>query len=217
MNDECLDEAAGRKRPTVEERRNQILDAAEACAMLHGFHGSSMAEIAKAAGLSVGQIYRYFENKAAIIGALVSRDRAELGEKFAAVEAQTDDVLKACLDLSGDVIERALDPKSGGLMLEVLAESARNPEVMRIVCALEEEDREGAVRTFSRARRESWSDESFTARLEMMSVFMEGLRARSIFEPKVDRRLLAFLLGEAVRAMLTTDDPPEDWRPGAEG
>ena len=50
-----------RKGP--EARREQILDAACDCVRRAGFHGASMAEIAQAAGVSVGQIYRYFENK----------------------------------------------------------------------------------------------------------------------------------------------------------
>lgn len=53
------------KRTDAETRRQQIVDAASACARRSGFHGASMAEIAQTAGLSVGQIYRYFENKEA--------------------------------------------------------------------------------------------------------------------------------------------------------
>ena len=53
-------------RSNGEARRQQIVDAASTCARRAGFHGASMAEIAHAAGLSVGQIYRYFENKEAI-------------------------------------------------------------------------------------------------------------------------------------------------------
>lgn len=43
-------------RPSPETRRQQILDAACERVRQSGFHGASMAEIAKAAGLSVGQI-----------------------------------------------------------------------------------------------------------------------------------------------------------------
>ena len=40
-------------------------------------------DIVKAAGLSVGQIYRYFENKEAMVAAIVAQDLAEMREKFA--------------------------------------------------------------------------------------------------------------------------------------
>ncbi len=58
-----MGEEAQSGRPTVESRRQQILDAACDQVRQSGFHGASMADIARAAGLSVGQIYRYFENK----------------------------------------------------------------------------------------------------------------------------------------------------------
>ena len=54
-------------------RRIGILDAASRCVVRHGFHGASMAEIAAEASLSVGQIYRYFPSKEAIVHALVER------------------------------------------------------------------------------------------------------------------------------------------------
>ena len=37
-------------------RRNQVLDAAAICFRNHGFHGASMAQISKTAGMSPGHI-----------------------------------------------------------------------------------------------------------------------------------------------------------------
>src|ERR1700733_12776427 len=73
--------------PTLGARRRQMLAAPSSCARRAGFHGASMAEIAQAANLSVGQIYRYFENKEAIIAAIVAQDHAAMREKFARLEA----------------------------------------------------------------------------------------------------------------------------------
>jgi len=58
-------------------RRDQILSAAMKCFVENGFHGSSMAELAKRAGMSVGHIYHYYESKDAIIEAIVDRDIEE--------------------------------------------------------------------------------------------------------------------------------------------
>ncbi|WP_425303991.1 helix-turn-helix domain-containing protein [Asticcacaulis benevestitus] len=51
------------------------MEAAIACVLRHGFHGASMSETAKQAQMSVGIIYRHFENKEAIIEAIVALDR----------------------------------------------------------------------------------------------------------------------------------------------
>ncbi|WP_418138324.1 TetR/AcrR family transcriptional regulator [Marinomonas sp. RS-M-Aa-14] len=49
------------------QRKQCIIDATEQHALTKGFHKASMSEIAKSAGLSVGQIYRYFAHKDDII------------------------------------------------------------------------------------------------------------------------------------------------------
>jgi AcrR family transcriptional regulator len=63
----------GREPNRGQARRQQILDAAAACFVREGFHGTSIAKISKAAGMSPGHIYHFFESKEAIIGALVER------------------------------------------------------------------------------------------------------------------------------------------------
>ncbi len=47
----------------VRERRHQILTAAIDVFGSHGFHGATMQAIATKAGMSVGLIYQYFEDK----------------------------------------------------------------------------------------------------------------------------------------------------------
>lgn len=57
----------------MQARRDQIVEAAKTSFRRHGFHAASMAEIAQGSQLSVGQIYRYFANKDAIIEEIVNR------------------------------------------------------------------------------------------------------------------------------------------------
>jgi len=53
----------------IEARRQQILDAAQACFSRQGFHQTSIQEICKEAGLSAGAVYGYFPSKDHIIAA----------------------------------------------------------------------------------------------------------------------------------------------------
>src|SRR5213082_801548 len=62
------------------DRRTQILDAAVVCFAKHGFHQASMHDISTEAGISVGLIYRYFENKEAVISAMADRHKKEISE-----------------------------------------------------------------------------------------------------------------------------------------
>src|SRR5438876_1064639 len=64
------------------DRRSQILEAALVCFAKRGFHQTSMHDISAEAGISVGLIYRYFENKEAVISAMADRHKNEINEVF---------------------------------------------------------------------------------------------------------------------------------------
>ena len=53
----------------MEERRQEILDAARRVFVEKGYDNATMNDIAAAADVSAGSIYRYFENKRDLIAA----------------------------------------------------------------------------------------------------------------------------------------------------
>jgi AcrR family transcriptional regulator len=57
----------------VEERRASILDAALRVWARHGFDGTSVAEVAREAGLTKGTLYLYFPSKQALLEATLRR------------------------------------------------------------------------------------------------------------------------------------------------
>jgi AcrR family transcriptional regulator len=189
-------------RPSVESRRQQILDAACDRVRQSGFHGASMAEIAKTAGLSVGQIYRYFENKEAIIAAIVAQDLAEMREKFAEMERQPGTLLDALEEHLPEGVEKCFDPKRGALALEVLAEAARNPKVAAIVRAADEQERAMARAMLDRSRKPEWSDAEFDARCETVGLIFDGLVMRAVNHPELDREALTAVLRTTMRHLL---------------
>src|SRR6476620_4814251 len=65
------------------DRRTEILDAAQRCFARSGFHRASMQDICTEAGMSPGNLYRYFPSKEALIAGICERDRAEIGQQFA--------------------------------------------------------------------------------------------------------------------------------------
>src|ERR1700754_2645280 len=67
------------------DRRGEILAAAQTCFARAGFHQTSMQEICTEAGMSPGNLYRYFRSKEEIIAGIAERDRADAAEQFAAV------------------------------------------------------------------------------------------------------------------------------------
>src|SRR5215470_18339188 len=73
-------------------RPRAILAAAERAFARHGFHAATMQHVAVEAGMSPGNLYRYFRSKDAIVEGLCERDEGELKGDFAGLAA-TDDLV----------------------------------------------------------------------------------------------------------------------------
>ncbi len=57
----------GRGRPLVDDKRRIILDAALVAFAERGYHGTAVPEVAEAAGVGTGTLYRYFASKEALV------------------------------------------------------------------------------------------------------------------------------------------------------
>jgi AcrR family transcriptional regulator len=75
--------AATRTLSTAEERREEILAAAERVFAARGLHGTPTMEIAKAAGISQAYLFRLFATKAELFTALVERCNERIHRTFA--------------------------------------------------------------------------------------------------------------------------------------
>lgn len=90
---------ASRTLSTAQDRREEILVAAEHVFAARGLHGTPTMEIAKAAGISQAYLFRLFPTKAELFSALVERcnDRIErtFTEAAGAARAAGEPVLRA--------------------------------------------------------------------------------------------------------------------------
>ena len=71
-------------------RRDAILAAAKKVFARKGFHATTMADIAKAAHLSYGSVYWYFDSKDALFHALMESEEAALRDHIATALAGVD-------------------------------------------------------------------------------------------------------------------------------
>ena len=114
------------------DRRVQILDAALVCFAKRGFHQASMHDISAEAGISVGLIYRYFENKDAVISAMADRHKKEIHEVLK--RAQQAPTLLESLEIlfTAHCCEDAPQLVSA-FVVDLYAEASRNPRVADLV------------------------------------------------------------------------------------
>ncbi len=76
-------------------KRRQILEGARQVFLARGFEGASMGEIARAAGVSKGTLYVYFESKDDLFKALTRSERAGLAEALFRLDEDDPDVAGA--------------------------------------------------------------------------------------------------------------------------
>ena len=160
---------------TTPDRRTQVLEAAQACFREEGFHGASMSRIAAAAGMSVGQIYRYFDGKEAIIAEFVARDLEASVLGLSTLPSAAEDQFHTMLEVAR---ERAL-PEAMALWLEVLAEAARNPRVSAMVREADTQLRARIADTLGR-HGDGVDAQEALARAELICTLFEGALVRSV-------------------------------------
>ncbi len=132
------------------DRRPQILDAAERCFALNGFHKTTMQDIAREAGMVPGNLYRYFPSKNAIIAGLVERDRAEIAADFATLSNAEN--LMAAFEQLGRKHFIDQPHMKAVIALQIWSEAALDPEIAAHVSAVQSEVRNGIRNVLSRAR-----------------------------------------------------------------
>jgi AcrR family transcriptional regulator len=114
------------------DRRSQILEAALVCFAKRGFHQTSMHDISSEAGISVGLIYRYFENKEAVISAMADRHKKEISEVLERAR-QAPSLLESLEILfTAHCCEDAPQVVSA-FVVDLYAEASRNPHVADLV------------------------------------------------------------------------------------
>ena len=192
-----------------EARRQQVLDAASACFRRNGFHGTSIAKISKAAGMSPGHIYHYFENKESIVEAIAKREEqslSELARKLQEDESGGSLATRVARQVV-DSVERCLDPAHLQLQLELAAEAARNPAIQRI---LRQSDKVVTGEFMALSNRVGLPDGMDAAevelRMNMISAIFNGVMVRSAVGADVDRRQVSRLAEKLVRCLLEDAD-----------
>jgi len=106
--------------------RSRIIQAAREFFVQKGFHQTAMGELSERASISVGQIYRLFENKSQIIVAIIEED---MDRRVAALEAILRSIKDGLIPIHvglEQVVACALGDAYKALNFEILAEAFRN-------------------------------------------------------------------------------------------
>lgn len=188
------------------ERRKLILDAAERSFARAGFHRTTMQDVAAEAGMSPGNLYRYFASKDALVAGLCERDRGNLAGEFAGVNSSGGDFLAAFRDLGRRHFEDSpRNCSKAKLCLEIWAEAARNPEIAKLQNDFDRTFEEQLVEVFEIAQREGGihRDVNVRAVASIISKLGDGLFVRRAVSADFDAEREVAEVFAVIGALLT--------------
>lgn len=175
----------------AEQHRREIVDAAERLVKGNGLHQLKLRDIAKESGKSLGNLYNYFQNKEAIIEALVEREKESLPNGFEPLPGEDyKSMLRRHLEQMADAY---LDPDSLLLAISVAGEALVNPGVHKIMVAANRRIVEHVVALIHQDPSCSMDNvprELLEARVICIRTFFESLRGAVAFYPDVNREML---------------------------
>lgn len=183
--------------------RDAILIAARALFSGRGFHQTSVAELAGAAHVSIGQIYRLFKGKEEIIGAIVHADFDGRLAQMAALKDKLDAGQCNAIQLFEALVSHALEEREEALGFEIMAEGLRNPGLSGVIGDMCGQYR-AYIRHFSCAANPSLSGEALDGAEELVLACLFGLSHRTLSRAKLDTQRTAVLTARMIVAGLAS-------------
>ena len=120
------------KQLQSEQTRQQIIDAATLLFVRKGFYGTSIADLAKATGLTKGALYHHFENKDALFFAVIKSVRDVWNKKVVRDVLSSKDALDRLIMLIENHTHLLLNDTQLCLLLNglIMEMDGINPEFM---------------------------------------------------------------------------------------
>jgi AcrR family transcriptional regulator len=164
---------------TVDDRTQEILGSIRGAFAEKGFDGASMQDLARAAGMSVGNFYRYFPSKAAIVQGMVALDLREIERDFTAILTSDDPIAV----LRATILHRITEDcrEDGRLWAEITAAALRKPEIGAAAFGMEAAIVDNLVTVFARVTGRTLDDarRRYTGHSQLLILLVKASAMRS--------------------------------------
>lgn len=180
---------------TYMQRRREILEAAERCVLRDGLRKLCLRDLAKESGQSLGNFYNYFENKQALIEALVEKEvdwfiqSATLPSEPLPPGAVFRERLRRRLET---FVSAYLSPDGVKTMMSIASEALVDPKVRAILRAANKRVCERMVANISEDREviERLPPEVLEVRMQLTRSMLESVRVMLVFDDDLDPVLI---------------------------
>ena len=163
------------------DRRQQILAAAMICFAECGFHQTSMHDISAEAGISVGLIYRYFQNKEAVISAMADRHKREI-QGILERARQASGLLESLEVLFTAHCGETEPQVVSAFVVDLFAEAGRNPHVAELVRDVCETSMKGVTDLIAQSPEAKTSNLTPREMAELIFAVNDGMLMRNVLK-----------------------------------
>lgn len=200
--------------PAVLPRADEILDRCKSAFALKGFDGASMQDLARAAGMSASNFYRYFASKDAIIVALVDREMAEIERRFSELH-QAELLRPLLLETLAAYLSREKNEADGALWAEIQSAASRRPAVAEALMRMEATVSAYILQLFARMSGLPLAEveDRFRPHAAMIFLLSRGAMmtrcgVTSLLDPEIPQRLISLVM-RAVDQILDDISSPQ--------
>ncbi len=183
-----------------ETRIAEILGLVRKAFIEKGFDGASMQDLARSAGMSVGNFYRYFPSKDAIVEALVAWDMDEIDQEFGRILQAPDPMGVLRQVLVEHVMDNSCDD-DGALWTEICAAAKRKPVIAEVSARMERAIADRLVSVFQLASQNTDPARThvFVTEARMVVLLVKASKMQSLDLTDADTEL-------KLRVLRTIDD-----------
>jgi AcrR family transcriptional regulator len=161
-----------------------------------------MQDICTEAGMSPGNLYRYFRSKESLIAGIAERDRTEVGQQFASADLSQG--VFAVLEGMAHHHFTVRPTEQVLLCTEVMAEARRNPDIARISRSFDTDVRKWLVDLLNAGaeRGDIPTDVDLDAVVSMLMIIADGVWWRRALDPSFQPESMVPIFMDIIRHML---------------
>lgn len=188
-------------------KRRQILDGARALFLSRGFEATSMQDVARAAGVSKGTLYVYFDSKEAMFQALVQQECGLLQDSVRQLAAASGPVQDDLLAIARRMLARLLQPEVLAAMRMTIGAGEKFPELARQIHAAGPMRTRTILADYLRRRAQAGDlviADCEDAAAEFMDLVVSGLQRRALLmmAPPTEAEVEAYTQARVARFLV---------------
>jgi len=199
-----MEDTASHRTARCDERRRKLIATARRLFANQGFHLTGVSQIARESGIAVGQIYRDFASKEAVIAAICEESLQVWLEEETLNQAIAEDDKATIADWITHLLQEEYEFEERRMLMEIMAESGRSESIAQINACILGRFRPQLNRALT-SIAPHLDESARTLIINLVQVLSWGIAAGEQLDPAMDRAALRTYVTTLVRREIGID------------